>query len=254
MEKYFNIRYEFDKKLVWERIDQQIASAVPGYVCVADGVVVDHVQRYPDYRRTVDNGMFAICDSGWVPLYLRLIYGIKRSQYCGPMIFKDLVLQGKHRMIFLGTNQRTLDSLRLELAKLNPAVMGMKFCELPFKPVEEFDYQAIARMIEEDKAAIIWIALGAPKQDYFMLRLKPYLKRGVMIGVGAAFNFFSGCGEKRAPSWVVRMHLEFVYRILQSPKKQMTRCWGIVRSLPKMILMERKRALLFSFSQQKEKR
>ena len=133
--------------------------------------------------------MFAICDSGWVPVYLRWIYGIDRKQYCGPMIFKDLVAQGKHRMIFMGTNQQTLDSLQQELAKMNPDVKGMTFYELPFKTVEEFDYPAIAQMIEEDKADIIWVALGAPKQDFFMQLLEPHLKHGVMIGVGAAFNF-----------------------------------------------------------------
>jgi len=238
MEKYFGIRYEFDKEQVWKQIDRQIASGKSGYVCVADGVVVDHVQRNPDYRKTVNGSMFAICDSGWIPLYLRWIYGIRRSQYCGPMIFKDLVEQGKHRMIFLGTNQRTLDGLRSELSKLNPSVNGMTFHALPFLSVDDFDYPSIARMIDEDQSDVIWIALGAPKQDYFMMRLKPYLKRGVMIGVGAAFNFYSGCGERRAPSWITRMHLEFVYRIFQSPKKQLSRCWGILNTLPGMVWRE----------------
>ena len=241
MEKFFHIRYEFDKELVWKRIEHQIASGQPNYICVADGVVVDHVQRNPAYRKTVDDGMFAICDSGWVPLYLRWIYGIRRNQYCGPMIFRDLIEQGKHRMIFLGTDQKTLDSLRQELVKLNPDVQQMTFYELPFKPVADFDYPAIARLIETDGADVIWIALGAPKQDYFMTLLKPYLKRGVMIGVGAAFNFYSGLGERRAPDWVVRMHLEFVYRILQSPKKQLTRCKGILTTLPGMLWGEWRR-------------
>lgn len=241
MEKFFHIRYEFDKELVWKHIEHQIASGKPDYICVADGVVVDHVQRNPAYRKTVDDGMFAICDSGWVPLYLRWIYGIRRNQYCGPMIFRDLIEQGKHRMIFLGTNQKTLDSLRQELVKLNPDVQQMTFYELPFKPVADFDYPAIARLIETDGADVIWIALGAPKQDYFMTLLKPYLKRGVMIGVGAAFNFYSGLGERRAPDWVVRMHLEFVYRILQSPKKQLTRCKGILTTLPGMLWGEWRR-------------
>lgn len=241
MEKFFHIRYEFDKELVWKRIEHQIASGQPNYICVADGVVVDHVQRNPAYRKTVDDGMFAICDSGWVPLYLRWIYGIRRNQYCGPMIFRDLIEQGKHRMIFLGTDQKTLDSLRQELVKLNPDVQQMTFYELPFKPVADFDYPAIARLIEADGADVIWIALGAPKQDFFMTLLKPYLKRGVMIGVGAAFNFYSGLGERRAPDWVVRMHLEFVYRILQSPKKQLTRCKGILTTLPGMLWGEWRR-------------
>lgn len=240
MEKFFDIQYEFNKELVWERIDSQIALGKPDYICVADGVVVNHVQRNPDYRQTVNNGMFAICDSGWVPLYLKWIYGIRRSQYAGPMIFKDVVSQGKHRMIFLGTDRPTLDSLRLRLAQLNPAVLEMTFCELPYRSVEDFDYVSIAQMIEADGAQVIWIALGAPKQDYFMRRLKPYLKHGVMIGVGAAFNFYSGI-EQRAPEWMIRRHLEFIYRIFQSPKKQMNRCWGIVTSLPGMLLGEWRR-------------
>ena len=240
MEKFFDIQYEFNKELVWKRIDSQIALGKPDYICVADGVVVNHVQRNPDYRQTVNNGMFAICDSGWVPLYLKWIYGIQRSQYAGPMIFKDVVSQGKHRMIFLGTDRSTLDSLRLRLAQLNPAVLEMTFCELPYRSVEDFDYASIAQMIEADGAQVIWIALGAPKQDYFMRRLKPYLKHGVMIGVGAAFNFYSGI-EQRAPEWMIRRHLEFIYRIFQSPKKQMNRCWGIVTSLPGMLLGEWRR-------------
>lgn len=91
MERYFDIRYEFDKERVWKRIDVQIAAGQPDYICVADGVVVNQVQRNRDYRNVVNGGMFAICDSGWVPMYLRWIYGIRRPQYCGPMIFKDLV-------------------------------------------------------------------------------------------------------------------------------------------------------------------
>lgn len=243
MEKFFDIRYEFSKERVWNCIDRQIASGRPGYICVADGVVVNHVQRNPDYRQTVDNGMFAICDSGWVPLYLRWIYGIRRPQYCGPMIFRDIVSQAKYRMIFLGTDARTLEALRERLSRLNPAVMGMTFHALPFLSVDEFDYPAIARLIEADGASVVWIALGAPKQDYFMRRLKPWLSRGVMIGVGAAFNFYGGI-EQRAPAWVVRMRLEFVYRILQSPRKQFSRCMGIVKSLPGMLWGEWRRKRL----------
>ena len=246
MEKFFNIKYEFDKQRVWQVIDSQIAHKKPGYICVADGVVVNNVQRNQDYRRAVNNSMFAICDSGWVPTYLHWIYGIERHQYCGPMIFKDLVARGKHRMFFMGTNQKTLDGLKKEMTKLNPEVANMTFYELPFKSVEEFDYEAIAKMVEEDGADLIWVALGAPKQDFFMERLAPHLKKGVMLGVGAAFNFYSGLGEKRAPQWVVKSKIEFLYRILQSPKKQIKRCFWILATMPSMFLgeMQRKRAML----------
>ena len=124
----------------------------------------------------------------------------------------------------------------------NPDVAGMTFKELPFCTVDEFDYESIAREIEEDGADIIWIALGAPKQEMFMNRLKPHLKHGVAIAVGAVFNFYSGLenAPKRCPEWMHKCHLEFVHRIFMEPKKQLKRCWHIVVTLPSILNRERR--------------
>lgn len=237
MNTYFNINYEFDKKAVHDAIE----TAQKGYICVADGVVMNTANRDKEYLDVVNGGMFAICDSSWVPVYLKSIYGIKYEQYCGAEIFKDIVSSRKYRMMFLGTSQATLDGLRQELLKMNPDVAGMQFVELPFRDVEDFDYPGIADMVNADGAKIIWVALGAPKQEKFMNKLLPYLNSGVMIGVGAAFKFYSGTEEKRCPAWMQKAHLEFVYRILQDPKKQLKRCYWIVRTLPGLYLGEVKR-------------
>ncbi len=242
MQTYFNIRYEFDRKTVWERIDRQVKEGKADYICVADGVILDHANRNPEYLKVVNGGMFAICDSSYVPLYLKWIYGKRYEQYCGSQIFRDIVAGRKYRMIFMGTSQETLDGLRNRLAEMNPEVKGMKFIELPFRKVEDFDYPEIARTIEEDRADIVWVALGAPKQEIFMSLLKPHLKRGVMIAVGAAFKFYSGTDVQRAPEWMVKHHLEFVHRIYKEPKKQLKRCWGIVSTLPGLLWGEWRRS------------
>lgn len=242
MQTYFNIRYEFDRKAVWESIDRQVKEGKADYICVADGVILDHANRNPEYLKVVNGGMFAICDSSYVPLYLKWIYGKRYEQYCGSQIFRDIVAGRKYRMIFMGTSQETLDGLRNRLAEMNPEVKGMKFIELPFRKVEDFDYQEIARTIEEDGADIVWVALGAPKQEIFMSLLKPHLKRGVMIAVGAAFKFYSGTDVQRAPEWMVKHHLEFVHRIYKEPKKQLKRCWGIVSTLPGLLWGEWRRS------------
>ena len=62
-----------------------------------------------------------------------------------------------------------------------------------------------------------------------------------MIAVGAVFKFYSGTNEKRAPKWMVNHHLEFVYRIFSSPRKQIGRCCWIVRTLPGLLIKEMKR-------------
>lgn len=237
MNTYFNINYEFDKQKVHKAIER----ASKGYICVADGVILNTANRDPKYLKVVNGSMFSICDSSWVPVYLKKIYGVQYEQYCGSDIFKDIVSSRKYRMIFMGTRQKTLDGLQSELAKMNPDVAKMQFVELPFKDVEDFDYPEIAKMIEEDGAKIIWVALGAPKQERFMNKLLPHLKSGVMIGVGAAFKFHSGTDESRCPEWMQKHHLEFVYRIIQDPKKQLKRCFWIIWTLPKLYFSEVKR-------------
>lgn len=238
MKTYFNIHYEFDK----QEVHRRIAEAQKGYICVADGVVLNTANRDKDYLAVVNGSMFSICDSSWVPVYLKRIYGIQYEQYCGSDIFKDIVSARQYRMMFLGTQQATLNGLRHELKQMNPAVEDMQFVELPFCDVEAFDYDEIARMVEADGAKIIWVALGAPKQERFMARLLPHLQQGVMIGVGAAFKFYSGTEERRCPEWIQRHHLEFIYRILQDPKKQLRRCYWILRTLPGLYLEEKRKA------------
>ena len=181
METYFNIRYEFDRKAVHQSVDTRLNEPGSDYICVADGVILNTANRFPEYLQVVNGGMFAICDSSYVPLYIKWIHGKEYGQYCGSEIFLDIVSNRKYRMIFLGTQQHILDGLKANLQRYNPDVSGMKFVELPLRKVSQFDYPGIARMIEEDGADIVWVALGAPKQEFFMSMLQPHLNHGVMI-------------------------------------------------------------------------
>ena len=58
--------------------------------------------------------------------------------------------------------------------------------------VESFNYDLISQKINDTKPDFIWVGLGAPKQEIFMSKLEPFINKGLMIGVGAAFNFYNG--------------------------------------------------------------
>ena len=243
MGTYFNINYELSIPEVHRRIDEQLLKDEAGYICVADGNILQMVHKDTEYRNTVNGGMFSICDSSWVPLYLKRLYGMKVDQYCGSQIFEDILRMKKYRMLFMGASQEVLDALKANITeKYDARISEMTFMELPFKGVDEFDYKSIAETINRDNPDIIWLALGAPKQEIFASRLTPYLNRGVVIPVGAVFKFYSGVGEKRAPTWAIRTHTEWLFRILREPKKQTRRCWNIIRTLPKIYLEEKRKA------------
>ncbi len=239
MEKYFNITYEFDKQVVLDTIDQVTEKNQKGYICVADGVTLAMSQNYLLLQKVLANSILTTCDSGWVPMYLKWIYGITRGQYSGTELFKDIIKKKKYNMMFLGTSNAILTPLREKLSNIDERIADMAFVSLPFRNVEDFDYGQIASQINEDSPDIIWISLGMPKQEIFMYNLLPFINRGILIGVGAAFKFMSGLtGHNRAPQWMVKCKIEWIHRILSEPKKQIGRCLLIIKTTPGIIRKE----------------
>ena len=235
MKRYFDINFEPEKDAVLDAIEKRIKEGGVGYIAVCDGNVLSMALRDEEYRSEIDRAMFSIMDSSWIPLYVKMKYGDQCSQYCGSDIFKDITESGKYRQYFLGSSQNVLDGLKTNLSEIDRAIEGMKFKPLPFCDVKEFDYYQIASEINADAPEIIWLSLGAPKQERFAANLLPYLTRGVIIPVGAVFDFRSGVSTKRAPEWMLKCHMEFAYRIFKEPRKQMKRCWRIIKTLPKII-------------------
>lgn len=78
--------------------------------------------------------------------------------------------------------------------------------------------EAIIRLLREADADIIFVGLGAPKQELWMHRAHRRLDHGVMLGIGAAIDFCAG-NVKRAPTWMQRSGLEWFYRLIQEPRR-----------------------------------
>lgn len=76
----------------------------------------------------------------------------------------------------------------------------------------------------------------------FMNRLQPYLNRGIMFGFGAIFNFNAGVGNvKRAPQWMLKLRLEWLYRAFNEPQKNVPRYANFLKILPRLIKEEKQK-------------
>ena len=82
---------------------------------------------------------------------------------------------------------------------------------------------AVIKMINDAKPDFVWIGLGAPKQENWMAAHQGKID-GLMIGVGAGFDYFAGNIE-RAPEWMQKWNLEWLYRLMQDPKRLFQRYW-----------------------------
>lgn len=226
MKTYFDIRFEFDHDTIHDSIERQLALGTPDYICVADDEVLMQSRKDSKYRSAVNNGMFTICDSSYVTKSIKLVHNEEYEQYYGSHFFLDILSERKHRMMLLGGSEMELRGLKREMIRYNPDVKSMNFVELPFGEVDDFDYRAIARMINTDGADIIWIALDSPDQEIFMAKLKPFLKRGVMIGIGAAIKYFSAATAR------------YGQVAATSPTRQIAHHFSMIKSLPGMLVKE----------------
>lgn len=87
----------------------------------------------------------------------------------------------------------------------------------------------IVERINAARPDLLFVALGNPKQELWMGRNASKLKAGVVIGIGGTFNFMAG-RVKRAPRWVQKSGLEWIYRIIQEPGRLWRRyAYGLVK-------------------------
>lgn len=138
----------------------------------------------------------------------------------GPDYMKEILkISNKegYRHFFYGSTEETLKKLQRTLDRSYTDVQVAGMYSPPFRVLSVQEDEEIVRMINESNADFVWIGLGAPKQERWMAAHQGKIK-GFMIGVGAAFDYEAGNIE-RAPQWMQKVNLEWLYRLLQEPKR-----------------------------------
>ena len=99
-----------------------------------------------------------------------------------------------------------------------PGVQVVGAYSPPFRQLSEEERERDRERINESSPDIVWVGLGAPKQDFWMADNREGIEAPVLIGVGAAFDFHAGL-KKQAPLWMRRIGLEWLFRLLSEPRR-----------------------------------
>ncbi len=91
----------------------------------------------------------------------------------------------------------------------------------PFRPLTDTEKEDDIRRINDSGAHLVFVALGCPKQERWMAENKGKI-HAVMLGVGGAFPVYAGL-QRRAPEWMQKYALEWVFRLCQEPKRMWKR-------------------------------
>jgi N-acetylglucosaminyldiphosphoundecaprenol N-acetyl-beta-D-mannosaminyltransferase len=87
----------------------------------------------------------------------------------------------------------------------------------PFRPLTPAQEKALLARIKRLKVDVLWVGLGAPKQERWMAAMQGRLP-ATMVGVGAAFDYYAG-SVAEAPRWVQKAGLEWAYRLKEEPRR-----------------------------------
>ena len=239
MEKYFKIPLEFNhQKLEHTIIESSLNSK--GYCCFVDSNML--VESFVDEKSLIINilneSLVNSCDGSYLALLASVVHKKKLWAYNGPEFFEKFIYANEKHCI-IGNTDIVFEKIKTKV-KITNGKSALKYIPLPFLKVEEFDYEKIAEEINKYNPRYIWVSLGAPKQEIFMYKLLPLINSGVMLGVGAALNYFSG-EIKDIPGWATKYRLIWLFRIFTEPKKQIQRVFKILKYYPLILIEERKR-------------
>lgn len=194
------------------------------YVCVSNVHTTIMAYNNEAYRNVQNQAVIAVPDGKPLSLVCR-VRGYKNAQRVAgpdlmPAILKESVKRGS-RHYFYGSTEQTLVSLEKNLRERFPGLIVAGTCSPPFRRLTEAEDEEMVARINAARPDFVWVGLGAPKQEQWMYAHKGKIN-AVMLGVGAAFDFHAGTA-KRAPKWMQECYLEWLYRLIQDPRRLMKR-------------------------------
>lgn len=235
--RIFGFQLEFDHNTVRQNIERCCAERGKGYVCIVDGPSLVRAHTTPDFLELLNGAYFNSCDGGSVAAMSSHLYKQDLRAFTGPEILAEYITRTEYRQVLVGNTAEMYGKVTDRLKAKGIGADHLMHYPLPFKSVDEFDYASIAQGIGQMNADIIWVSLGAPKQEFFMQRLTPHLNHGIMIGVGAAFAFW--LGELKDYSFRIgENRFNWIYRLFMEPKKQFARVCTILIYYPAIYAKE----------------
>ena len=190
------------------------------YICVAN--VHTTVKAFGDaaYLAIQNGGILAIPDGGPLSSVGRKRGATQMARTTGPDYMGEILkvsAEKGYRHYFYGSTPETIERLVNNICTQYPGITVVGKYSPPFRPMTEEEDNEITEQINRTQPDFIWIGLGAPKQENWMASHQGRVN-GLMVGVGAGFDYFAG-NISRAPKFMQDHNLEWLYRLIQDPKR-----------------------------------
>ncbi|MDR3572907.1 MAG: WecB/TagA/CpsF family glycosyltransferase [Anaerolineaceae bacterium] len=204
-----------------DSIDQWVRIRSPHYVCVTPAHTVMDCYRSFDLRQIYNCSGLTTPD-GMAIVWLLKWQGFRKvERVYGPDLLQAVCQQSLthgYSHYFYGGAPGVAESLTQKLVQ---KYHGLRIAGIECPPFRELTSEEDEAIIDKICAAnpdIVWIGIGSPRQERWMVNHLEKVKAPVMIGIGAAFDFVSG-NKPQAPLWMQRSGLEWFFRLANEPRR-----------------------------------
>jgi N-acetylglucosaminyldiphosphoundecaprenol N-acetyl-beta-D-mannosaminyltransferase len=192
------------------------------YIAVTGMHGVTEAQHDRKFKEILNEAGLVVAD-GYPLVWLGRRKGfaqMKRRVY-GPELMEAFCEEtaGKgYRHFFYGGAPGVAEELARRFAARYPGLeVAGTYCP-PFRAMTAEEDREVVRTIEGARADIVWVGLSTPKQERWMFEHRERLSVPVLVGVGAAFDFHTE-RVSRAPEWMRENGLEWMFRLIQEPRR-----------------------------------
>jgi len=211
-----------DMDTALSRIDNWIEKREPNYVIAVPAHCI--VECLRDERlREIYNSAGMVTPDGRPIAWIARLMGFRHIEQVRG---SDLMLKvcersvacGYRHFLYGGWPPSVVEELARKLRNRFPGIQIVGTYAPPFRPLTSEEDNGVIEMINSTRPDIVWIGLGAAKEEFWAHAHRGKLVAPVLIGVGAAFDFHSG-RKPHAPRWMIRLGLEWFFRVLTEPRR-----------------------------------
>lgn len=201
-----------------------IARRQKGYICHLDARSVLAARRDAAMFSAVEGALIAGPDGMPVVWLARRKSVAGASRFYGPDFMTAMLELSAHKDMaplrhgLFGSTPAVLARLQQELRRRYPAAVIAGALSPGQGPWSDEEEKRQCAEIDALQADIVWVGLGAPKQELWMARNRHRLQAPLLAGVGAAFDFLART-KPQAPLWMQRNGLEWLFRLVSEPRR-----------------------------------
>jgi N-acetylglucosaminyldiphosphoundecaprenol N-acetyl-beta-D-mannosaminyltransferase len=192
------------------------------YFCLTDVGNLMMAQNDLQLAKAINQAAASIADGMPLAWFGKLIDHKKVQRISGVTLFQHLLQHSSYKHFLLGDTVEMHKNVIGRARKIRPDLQIAGYSP-PFKvKFTDKDNEVILSKIREKQADIIWVSFGGGKQEKWMLQNAANLHRGIMIGIGAAFKFYTG-ELKVPPKLIQQLGLQWLSRATKNPQRWMTK-------------------------------